>query len=310
MLIDFHNDLIIELTRLTAKTNIDLKLNKNVILKKVEKLTSQLKKIVSKIADLENVALDLDDLEEHNEYTKIPLFYKAALKLWRKREALLQRSVNSGNYMFKVYQYKGTQDEKVDKIIENYFNKYLSLLKKCEENVTFSKKKYAFKDNEMGNHFSMFTIIDLKKHLEAQLKEQKINFALSEEFLLKIYKDLLLEMKNRRNYCKSEAIKSLHYLKNCELGFMGNMNDPELIDRLDKSQESGIKLMETLIENFRKRDFELNGKNLDKMLPLGWDDKDDDDNENDESLVDDTDDDEVDDDDEENVLDIDEQISD
>lgn len=280
VLIHSNNDLIIELSRLMRKIEPSVELDKSKIAEKTKKLTLKINYLQKEISKIENETLGVDDLGSHSFYTKLPLLYKTMLKLWKKRETLLNRSINSGQVYYKPFRYNGTDNEQMNKIVENYFRNYLSSLISYEGCVIERKQKNVAK-HELGKHFAIFNIMELKKALQVEIEKKKIAFNLTDEILTKIYKDLLLENKTRRTKQQEDAFRSVHFLKDLHPESMPNSLDLKLQEELDENETKGNATLRELVESYRKRDLEENG-NLDEQQALGWDDKDDDDDDQDD----------------------------
>lgn len=243
-------------------------------LKRIKKLNKALNEIEDKINDFQKEELSLDQLESDTEFTGLHRLKKCYLKLWQEREKLLNISQNSGRAFYqKLKNFHGTNNTLINSFLEQYFNQYLMDAYQFEQSILFRRKDCSPASLE---HFSMFSVIDLKKEIENFISKNNIsNFDLTDSVLLKIYEALLLESKKRRNLQQEDVFKTIELL-HCEQTDAAICDDKELENKLNQNHSQSLTQMEAVVKEFAEKD--TGTDQLDK--PLGWDDQSDEDDGN------------------------------
>nr|XP_046913952.1 probable ATP-dependent helicase PF08_0048 [Dermatophagoides farinae] len=287
--ITLHNDLMKELYRFTlptksehSKVGLDRKTQR-----KINKLTLHLKKIQDKLFECQLRPLTLDEMEDETVFTKyIPRLEKQAVQIWQRRETLLNRSTDSGSQLYRKFTYNQLDDPQLNQIVEDYFNQYLFSLSKAENETLQSKKLTVIK-------LPMFTIFDLKEAISDQLNAKKIDFQLTDDVLIRIYRHIIDEMDKRRSAIQCECLDNYHILNYTDSpdSTVAIENDAGLIEQLERNSVEAKDRMETLITEYKKKDLEINGHPTnDDSKSLGWDDdNNDDDSDEDDNDIDDDD---------------------
>ena len=311
--ITINNDLMKELQRfsISLKKNDqsnNVQFNRK-IQQKINNLTIKLKKINEDIHKYQSRSLTLDEMNDHTVFTKLPRLQKLAIRIWQQRELLLNRSTDTGLQLYRKFVYNGDDDiinhhPQLKQIVENFVNDHLNSLKNAEHEL-IQQQQQSRKLQKRKKDFlqlPMFTILDLKQSILSKLNDEKIdNFQLTDNIVTKIYKNLIEEMTKRHNAQQRECIDNyylLDYDDNCsndDETLITNENDPELIEQLEQNSIVSKNAMEKLINEYKKKDLEKNGKQNDNdddnSRPLGWDDHtDDEDKDSDDDADDDTDD--------------------
>ena len=212
-------------------------------------------KVQDQIAICEKREMSLDDMEGESLFTKLPKLKNTVVKLWKRREALMNRSDFTGRKTFQSFSYMGTGNLDVDKLVQDYYYKLLNLFK-SNENKFFEPKNQKRKSKPMprsakSNNFAFFNIIDLKKYLVREIDEANINYILSDEMLLKIYKDLLEENKKRRLSDQFDSFRTLTMLSDLKPNSMVEENDPAF--NKDMEEKLNNKSIDTSIAIFTKQ---------------------------------------------------------
>uniref|UniRef100_A0A6P6YH88 Probable ATP-dependent helicase PF08_0048 n=1 Tax=Dermatophagoides pteronyssinus TaxID=6956 RepID=A0A6P6YH88_DERPT len=310
--ITINNDLLKELQRfsISLKKNDqsnNVQFNRK-IQQKINNLTIKLKKINEDIHKYQSRSLTLDEMNDHTVFTKLPRLQKLAIRIWQQRELLLNRSTDTGLQLYRKFVYNGDDNiinhhPQLKQIVENFVNNHLNSLKNAEhELIQQQQSRKLQKRKKDFLQLPMFTILDLKQSILSKLNDEKIdNFQLTDNIVTKIYKNLIEEMTKRHNAQQRECIDNyylLDYDDNCsndDETLITNENDPELIEQLEQNSIVSKNAMEKLINEYKKKDLEKNGKQNDNdddnSRPLGWDDHtDDEDKDSDDDADDDTDD--------------------
>ncbi|CAG2111172.1 unnamed protein product, partial [Medioppia subpectinata] len=196
-IVSHNNDLLIEMKRLTEKRVKKSGLKGTAKVKCVDKLTDKLKAVQKEIFRAENSELDFEALGGKSCWTDLPKLYRKAEELWVKREELLNRSTNTGRQLFKKLKYESTPYPEINRCVENVFNSYLKRMRTMRS-VT-SGRRYLDES---------FTIIDVRKAVLAEIESKHLIVTNSESMMAKIYEDLLLEMRNRRQKDGDEGIET------------------------------------------------------------------------------------------------------
>ncbi|KAI7686529.1 hypothetical protein SSS_09919 [Sarcoptes scabiei] len=288
-----HFDLIVELQRLSSSpltsssTAIMNEAERVKRIQKIRKYEKAFKIIVNQIRKAENKPLSLDDLENHNEYTKIPILYKNAVKIWKEIENLSFRSTRTGRCWLHKFTYDGTTNPKVNALIETIYKNHLMSLDRDEERIVnhHQSKSSRNKSNKSKQKFTYLSVLDLQNELSVRIAKENIDFDLSDTVLEKIYKDLMFDLQQYRTKMFNESLTSIELLEHLRENSNVDLNDSELNERLSANEVHWDRL-EKISDEYREKDRIENAKidtNIDQNR-LGWDDKSDsdDDDEDDE----------------------------
>ena len=255
-LIRHHNDLILELKRfaLQSKASQSGPKIKNKI-KKVNNLTTTLQQLLKEIKEAENQVLDLNSMEGKTSFTHLPKLYRKAYEVWVKREEMLNRSTVTGRNIFKKFKYDSTTYPEINKCVEQILTNHLKKMK--------SKETKGYVDES-------FTFIDVRKAILKEIEDKGLAVMGSEALIENIYKDLIRELRERREKDKEEAFETFITLDDLKPETFVE-TDPELELELAKNKKSGQQRMQDVFDKYAKEDRQ---KNCEKILTKGrpeWD---------------------------------------
>ncbi|UXI21164.1 FK506-binding protein 8 [Sarcoptes scabiei] len=241
-----HFDLIVELQRLSSSpltsssTAIMNEAERVKRIQKIRKYEKAFKIIVNQIRKAENKPLSLDDLENHNEYTKIPILYKNAVKIWKEIENLSFRSTRTGRCWLHKFTYDGTTNPKVNALIETIYKNHLMSLDRDEERIVnhHQSKSSRNKSNKSKQNFTYLSVLDLQNELSVRIAKENIDFDLSDTVLEKIYKDLMFDLQQYRTKMFNESLTSIELLEHLRENSNVDLNDSELNERLSANENS------------------------------------------------------------------------
>ncbi|XP_054156885.1 uncharacterized protein LOC128955260 [Oppia nitens] len=263
-----HNDLLIEMNRLTQEPKKAAK--KSAVkdkTKAIERLTLTLKKLQRQMVDSENEVLDYEAMGQRSKFTDIPKLARRIQQVWEKREELLKRSTNCGRTAFKRFKYEGTSHPDINKCVEDIFNTHMKKLK--------SLKSRGYVDES-------FTFIDLRKQILDVIQEKNLSIMNTESTVEMIYRDLLNEKRSRRMQDTEETIETLELLDDLKPETMPT-NDPEVEIEIAKNKSLYERKLQDLFQKYAEEDKRKNGDLIKNGL-TEWENNLDEDNEEFESL--------------------------
>lgn len=244
--------------------------------KTIKKLTESINTIQKMIEKAESVEISLDDMDKPTEFTQLRRLYNANTKLWKKREALLNRSDNTGRIIFGKFVYQDAGNNQVNEIVQKIYIDYLNSVKRAEDVILKNKKSKAKKPkkskSDPASNFAFPDILEFKSILLREITKQKINFTLTDEKLLKMYGDLVKENKRRRLKEQFVSFNTVSTYKDIHPDSIADEKDPDFKKQMIENDKTSDEAMENELKKFREKDLLENGDlHVDNSREIGYD---------------------------------------
>lgn len=244
--------------------------------KTIKKLTESINKVQKMIEQAESVEISLDDMDNPTEFTQLRRLYNANTKLWKKREALLNRSDNTGRIIFGKFVYQNGSNNQVNEIVQKIYIDYLNSVKRAEDVILKSKKSKAKKPkkskSDPASNFAFPDILEFRRILEQEIKKKEINFTLTDQELLKMYGDLVKENKRRRLKEQFVSFNTVSTYKDIHPVSVADEKDPDFKKQMLENDKTSDEAMESELKKFREKDLLENGElRVDNSREIGYD---------------------------------------